>query len=145
VGIIGDIDHSRVARSNMLLLKQFGTQITVCGPKAMIPAGISHYGVKATHDLDALLPQLDVVMMLRIQTERAGGQCIPSTSDYARLYQLNTQRLARARPNAIVMHPGPMNREVEISYEVADGPQSVITDQVANGVRIRMAVLDYLL
>jgi aspartate carbamoyltransferase catalytic subunit len=145
LGIIGDIDHSRVARSNMLLLKQFGTKITVCGPKAMIPAGISQYGVGVTHDLDALLPRLDVIMMLRIQTERAGGQCIPSTSDYARLYQLNAQRLARARSEAIVMHPGPMNRGVEISNDVADGSQSVISDQVANGVLIRMAVLDYLL
>lgn len=145
VGIVGDIDHSRVARSNMLLLRELGAKVTVCGPKTMIPAGISQYGVRVTTDFDALLPKLDAVMMLRVQMERAGGTCIPSAGDYARLYQLNAARLARARPDAIVMHPGPMNRGVEISDEVADGPQSVIRDQVENGVWIRMAVLDYLL
>lgn len=145
VGIIGDIDHSRVARSNMLLLRRLGAMVTVCGPKAMIPARIEKYGVKATHDFDGLLPKLDVMMMLRIQTERADGMCIPSAGDYAKLFQLDDRRLSRARPDAIVMHPGPMNRGVEIVNSVADGPQSVIQDQVANGVPIRMAVLEYLL
>lgn len=145
VGIIGDIARSRVARSNMLLLKMLGAHVTVCGPKTMIPVGITQYGVKVTTDFDALLPNLDAVMMLRIQLERAAGTCIPSASDYAKRYQLNAARLKKAGPDVIVMHPGPMNRGVEITSEVADGPQSVILDQVANGVLIRMAVLDYLL
>lgn len=145
VGIVGDIDHSRVARSNMLLLKSLGAKVTVCGPKTMIPAGVDQYGASITHDFDKLLPKLDVIMMLRIQMERAGGTCIPSTGDYARLYQLNAARLLRARADAIVMHPGPMNRGVEITAPVADGPQSVILDQVANGVFVRMAILDYFL
>lgn len=145
VGIVGDIARSRVARSNMLLLKMLGAQVTVCGPKTMIPVGVTQYGVKVTTDFDALLPTLDVVMMLRIQLERAAGTCIPSASDYAKLYQLNAARLKKAGPDVIVMHPGPMNRGVEITSDVADGPQSVILDQVTNGVLIRMAVLDYLL
>lgn len=145
VGIIGDIARSRVARSNMLLLKLLGAHVTVCGPKTMLPVGIKQYGVKVTTDFDALLPNLDVVMMLRIQLERAAGSCIPSASDYSKNYQLNAARLKKAGPDVIVMHPGPMNRGVEITSDVADGPQSVILDQVANGVLIRMAVLDYLL
>ncbi len=142
VGIIGDICHSRVARSNMLLLRKLGAKVTVCGPKAMIPADVARFGVSVTTDFDALLPKLDVVMILRIQLEREGGACIPSTADYARLYQLNAKRLARAGADMIVMHPGPINRDVEIASDVADGPQSVILDQVANGVLVRMAVLD---
>lgn len=145
IGIIGDIARSRVARSNMLLLRMLGAHVTVCGPKTMIPAGVTQYGVAVTSDFDALLPKLDAVMMLRIQLERAAGACIPSTADYAKLYQLNAARLKKAGPDVIVMHPGPMNRGVEISNDVADGAQSVILDQVANGVLIRMAVLDYLL
>lgn len=142
VGIVGDIERSRVARSDMVLLRQLGAKVTVCGPKTMIPADVTRYGVTVTTDFDALLPKLDVVLMLRIQLERAGGACIPSAADYARLYQLNAKRLAKASADAIVMHPGPMNRGVEISNDVADGPQSMIFDQVANGVLIRMAVLD---
>lgn len=142
VGIVGDIERSRVARSNMVLLRKLGAKVTVCGPKTMIPAEVERYGVSVTTNFDALLPKLDVIMMLRIQLERAGGACIPSAADYARLYQLNAKRLAKASADAIVMHPGPMNRGVEISNDVADGTQSVIFDQVTNGVLIRMAVLD---
>lgn len=145
VGIIGDIAHSRLTRSNMLLLKSLGAKVTVCGPKTMIPVGIEHYDVSVSHNLDALLPKLDVIMMLRIQLERAAAASIPSTTDYARLYQLNAARLAKARAGAIVVHQGPMNRGVEITNDVADGPQSVIRELVTNGVYIRMAVLDYLL
>lgn len=142
VGIVGDIAHSRVARSNMLLLRLLGATVTVCGPATMIPAEVARYGVRVSSDLDAVLPELDVVIMLRIQLERAGGACIPSMGDYARRYQLNEQRLAKAPADAIVMHPGPINRGVEITTEVADGPRSVILDQVGNGVLVRMAVLD---
>lgn len=145
VGIIGDIARSRVARSNLLLLKMLGAKVTVCGPRTMIPVGIEQYGANVTTDLDALLPKLDVIMMLRIQLERASGACIPSTGDYARLYQLNSTRLTLADADAVVLHPGPMNRGVEISNDVADGPQSLVQAQVQNGVFIRMAVLDYLL
>lgn len=145
VGIVGDIERSRVARSNMLLLSKLGAKVTVCGPRTMIPAEVERYGVAVTTDFDALLPKLDVIMMLRIQLERAGGACIPSAADYARLYQLNAKRLARSAAGALVMHPGPMNRGVEITNDVADGPQSCILDQVTNGVLVRMAVLDTLL
>lgn len=145
VGIIGDIAHSRLTRSNMILLRTLGAKVTVCGPKTMMPVGVEQYGVSVSHDFDALLPKLDVIMMLRIQLERAAGSCIPSTSDYAKNYQLNAARLKKAGPDVIVLHPGPINRGVEITSDVADGPQSVILDQVTNGVLVRMAVLDYLL
>lgn len=144
VGIVGDLAHSRLTRSNMLLLRSLGARVTVCGPRTMIPSGIENYGVSVTTDLDALLPKLDVIMMLRIQLERAAGGAIPSTGDYARLYQLNATRLAMA-PDLIVMHQGPMNRGVEITNDVADGPQSVIHEMVTNGVFVRMAILDYLI
>lgn len=145
VGIVGDIAHSRVARSNILLLRKLGAKVTVCGPKTMIPKEVSRYGVSVTTDFDTLLPKLDVILMLRIQLERAAESCIPSAADYARLYQLNARRLAMAPAGTIVMHPGPINRGVEITNGVADGPRSVILDQVANGVPVRMAVLDMLL
>ncbi len=145
VGIVGDVARSRVARSNMILLRTLGARVTVCGPLTMIPTGIDQYGVGMTTNFDTLIPKLDVIMMLRIQLERAAGTCIPSTGDYARLYQLNAARFAKAKSDAIILHPGPMNRDVEIASHVAEGPQSLALRQVENGVFIRMAVLDYIL
>ncbi|PIR20521.1 MAG: aspartate carbamoyltransferase [Deltaproteobacteria bacterium CG11_big_fil_rev_8_21_14_0_20_47_16] len=141
VGIIGDIAQSRVARSNMLLLKKMGASVSICAPKTMIPSHVTQYGVKVTTDLRKLVPTLDVIMMLRIQMEREQSPCIPSVADYAKNYQLNAALMSTAQANAIVMHPGPMNRGVEIADDVANGPQSVILQQTENGVFIRMAVL----
>ena len=141
VGIVGDITNSRVARSNMILLKKMGARVTVCGPKTMLPSHVEQYGVKVTTDLKKLVPTVDVIMMLRIQIERGVENSIPSVGDYAKRYQLNSSLMKIAKPHAIVMHPGPMNRGVEISSNVADCPQSVILRQAENGVFVRMAVL----
>ena len=145
IGIIGDIAHSRVARSNMILLKKMGAKVHVVGPATMIPKGIEQYGVQVHTRLDKILPQLDCVMALRIQKERQEGGLIPSLREYTQLYGLTPARLRMAKSDLIVMHPGPVNRGVEMAPEVADGPQSVILDQVANGVKIRMAVLQWLI
>jgi aspartate carbamoyltransferase catalytic subunit len=145
VGIIGDIANSRVARSNMLLLKKLGARITVCGPRPMLPSQMGQYGVFVTTDFQKLIPTLDVIMMLRIQIERDAAPMIPSVGDYARNYQLNSTRLSKAKPHVIVMHPGPINRGVELTNHVADGPQSVILQQAQNGVFVRMAVLKAIL
>lgn len=144
VGIVGDISHSRVARSNILGLKAFGAKATVVGPKSMIPLGISSLGVEVSYDLAEVIPQFDVLMMLRIQTERLGRMPFPSLREYSRFFGLNLQNLKRAKPGVVIMHPGPVNRGVEIAPEVADGPFSLILDQVKNGVAVRMALL-YLL
>ena len=142
--ICGDIDHSRVARSNIFALRKLGAKVRVAGPRSLLPLGIESLGVEAFDRVEPALEGADVVMMLRIQLERKAGGRFPNTREYARYFGLNPRRLALAKPDAIVMHPGPMNRGVEISPEVADGPRSVILDQVARGVAIRMAVL-YLL
>ena len=144
VAIVGDLLHSRVLRSNMLLLKTMGAEVWTCGPATLIPAGIERFGVRPTTALDEAVEGADVVMMLRIQHERMSGHFIPSLREYFTLFGMTAERLRRASPDVIVMHPGPMNRGVEIDSEVADGPGSVILEQVANGVAVRMAVL-YLL
>ena len=140
--IVGDILHSRVARSNLFCLKLLGAEVVLCGPPTLIPAGLSQAGVTVTQDLDAALPDADAVMMLRIQLERQEEALFPSAREYARLYGLSTARAARMKQGAPVLHPGPMNRGVEIAPQVADGPSSVILDQVKNGVAVRMAILE---
>jgi aspartate carbamoyltransferase catalytic subunit len=144
VAICGDVAHSRVARSNIFALRTLGATVRVAGPRTLMPLGIERLGVEVHDRLEPALADADVVMMLRIQTERRAGGRFPNAREYSRYFGLNLQRLALARPDAIVMHPGPMNRGVEIDPAVADGPRSVILDQVARGVAIRMAVL-YLL
>jgi aspartate carbamoyltransferase catalytic subunit len=145
VAIIGDILHSRVARSNMLGLVKMGARVAVAGPPSMMPAEVEKYGVTAFHRPEPAIEGADVVMMLRIQLERQKESLFPGVREYASVYGLNQARLALAAPDAIVMHPGPMNRGVEISPDVADGRQSVILDQVTNGVAVRMALLYWLL
>ncbi len=145
VAICGDILHSRVARSNMLCLTALGAEVRVCAPPALMPEGVAAMGVTPFHDFDAALAGSDVVMMLRLQQERMDGQFVPSPREYRHLYGLTMERLARARPDAVVMHPGPMNRGIEIDSNVADLPgRSLITRQVEMGVAIRMACLDVL-
>ena len=145
VTICGDILHSRVARSNILCLQALGAIVRVCAPPSLMPTGIEALGVEAFHDFDAALSGSDVVMMLRLQSERMSGQFIPSAREYHHLYGLTKNRLDRAAEGAIVMHPGPMNRGVEIDSEVADMiDRSIITRQVEMGVAIRMACLDIL-
>ena len=144
VAIVGDLLHSRVLRSNVLLLTKLGAEVWVCGPPTLIPMGLDRMGVRTTTSIDAAVEGADVVMMLRIQLERMEGGFFPSLREYFRVFGMTEARLRRARPDVMVMHPGPVNRGVEISSEVADGPYSVILDQVANGVAARMAVL-YLL
>ena len=145
IAIVGDIAHSRVVRSNIWLLTKMGGSVTVCGPPTLLPPRIEEMGVDATTDFDRALEGADVVMMLRMQLERQGRSLFPSVREYHRLYGLDAKRLERARPEAIVMHPGPMNRGVEIASDVADSGRSVILEQVANGVAVRMAVLYLLL
>lgn len=147
VTIVGDILHSRVARSNLLLLTRLGAQVTLCGPRTLLPPTFGAYGagVRLTSDLETGLADADVVMVLRIQMERMQESFFPSEAEYVDRYSVTPERLRAARPDAIVMHPGPMIRGVEISAEVADSPQSVIREQVENGVLIRMAVLQELL
>jgi aspartate carbamoyltransferase catalytic subunit len=144
IAIVGDLLHSRVLRSNVFLLRTMGADLWLCGPATLIPAGIERLGVRTTSVMDAAVEDADVVMMLRIQQERMHGHFIPSLREYFALFGLTPERLRRAKDDVIVMHPGPMNRGVEIDSVVADGPYSVILEQVANGVAVRMAVL-YLL
>ncbi len=140
VAIVGDIAHSRVARSNIYGLATMGVKVRVCAPPTMIPPGIERLGAQVYYDMDKAVDGADVVMMLRLQLERQAAGLFPGVREYAKLYGLNRTRLDRAGKNVIVMHPGPMNRGVEISSEVADGT-SVILDQVTNGVAVRMAVM----
>jgi aspartate carbamoyltransferase catalytic subunit len=144
VAIIGDLLHSRVLRSNLLLLSRMGTDVWVCGPPTLIPVGIERLGARVTTSVDEATEGADVVMLLRIQLERMQGGFFPSLREYFDVFGMTEARLRRARSDVIIMHPGPMNRGVEIASEVADGPYSVILEQVANGVAVRMAVL-YLL
>jgi aspartate carbamoyltransferase catalytic subunit len=144
VAIIGDLMHSRVLRSNLRLLKTMGADLWTCGPATLIPAGLDRLGTRVTTSIDDALDGADVVMMLRIQQERMHGHFFPSVREYFSLFGLTPARLRRAAADVIVMHPGPMNRGVEIDSEVADGSGSVILEQVSNGVAVRMAVL-YLL
>jgi aspartate carbamoyltransferase catalytic subunit len=144
VTVGGDVVHSRVARSLCQGLVTMGAEVTVVGPPTLLPPALDRWGVAVSHDLDAVLPTTDVCYLLRVQRERMHQQFFPSTGEYARLWGLNRDRLARMPGHGIVMHPGPMNRGVEISAEAADSPNAVITDQVTNGIAVRMSCL-YLL
>jgi len=151
VTIVGDVLHSRVARSNVLLLSTLGADVTLVAPPTLLPTGVETWPAQVSYDLDAVLPKSDVVMMLRVQRERMGptgergAAYFPSSREYSLRYGLNVRRAASLGEDAIVMHPGPMNRGVEIAPEVADGPRSTIVQQVTNGVTVRMAVLYLLL
>ena len=144
VAIIGDLMHSRVLRSNILLLTKLGAEVWVSGPATLVPVGIEGLGVRVSTSVEAAVEGADVIMMLRIQHERMQSAFIPSLREYFQVFGMTAARVARAKPDVIIMHPGPMNRGVEIASDVADGPYSVILEQVANGVAVRMAVL-YLL
>jgi aspartate carbamoyltransferase catalytic subunit len=144
VTIVGDVMHSRVARSAIHGMKTMGMTVTVAGPPTLIPPACQELGVKVSHRLDEAIAHADVVMMLRLQHERMQAGLIPSVREYSRIWGLGLDKLEQCRPDVLIMHPGPVNRGVELSPEVADGPYSVILDQVTNGVAVRMAVL-YLL
>jgi len=144
VAMVGDITHSRVVRSNIRLLTKLGARVRVAGPRTMVPRGIETLGVEVHYSLEEAVRDADVVMMLRLQLERQTRSLFPSLGEYARLFGLTVEKLELAKPDAIVLHPGPMNRNVEIASEVADGPRSLILAQVGHGVAVRMAVL-YLL
>ena len=144
VAICGDILHSRVARSNIILLNAMGAEVRVVGPATLIPPGIARMGVEVFTDMKAGLRDADIVMMLRLQRERMHGAFVPSVREYFRRYGLDAEKLAYAKPDALVMHPGPMNRGVEIASDIADGAQSLIREQVEMGVAVRMAVLEAL-
>ena len=144
VAIIGDIAHSRVARSNLHALTKLGAKVRVAGPRTLLPVGIETLGAEVFDRVEPALKDADVVMVLRLQKERMNAGLIPNTREYSRYFGVNPRRAALAKPDAIIMHPGPMNRGVEIEPEVADGKRSVILDQVTRGVAVRMAVL-YLL
>lgn len=144
VAIVGDILHSRVAKSNIYLLTKFGAEVRLIGPPTLVPKRLEQLGVKTFYDMETGLKDADVVMMLRIQMERQDKGFFPSTLEYSRYWGLNMERLLLADKEAIVMHPGPMNRGLEIASDVADGPRSVILEQVTNGIAVRMAVM-YLL
>ena len=144
VAIVGDVLHSRVARSNALLLKHFGCTVRFVGPDTLVPPELAGYGVELHHNVEEGVRDADVVMVLRVQTERLKGALLASLGEYSRTFGINRRRLALAKPNALVMHPGPMNRGVEIEPDVADGASSRVLEQVEAGVAIRMALL-YLL
>ena len=145
VAIVGDVLHSRVARSNVLLLNLLGAHVTLVAPPTLLPVGVESWPAKVSYDLDEVISQVDAVMMLRVQQERMNDLFFPNAREYSRYFGLNSQRLAMMQPHAIIMHPGPMNRGLEIAAEVADSARSVIVEQVANGVSIRMAILYVLL
>jgi aspartate carbamoyltransferase catalytic subunit len=144
VAIIGDITHSRVARSNIWGLTKLGAEVTVCGPPTMVPSGLDRLGVRVEYDLMRAVADADVLNVLRIQLERHSSRSFPSNREYHRMYGISADVVRQLKPEAFIMHPGPMNRDVEIASEVADGPRQVILDQVANGVAVRMALI-YLL
>jgi len=141
VAIIGDILFSRVARSDIFALLKLGAKVTLVGPSTLVPRVFEKLGVRVTHDIDSILPEVDVVNLLRIQHERQRKEYFPSLGEYTALFGLTRERAARLKPDALIMHPGPINRGVEIDSEIADSPRSVILDQVTNGLAVRMAVL----
>lgn len=145
VAICGDVLHSRVARSNIILLNALGARVRVVAPSTLLPSGIAHMGAEVFHNMQDGLKDADVVMMLRLQRERMAGSFVPSVREYFRYHGLDREKLKYAKPDALVMHPGPMNRGVEIASDVADGSQSVIQEQVEMGVAVRMAVMEALL
>ncbi len=144
VCIVGDIAHSRVALSNIFALKTLGAEVSVCGPLSMMPRYIEKFGVKVLHRIDEAIAENDVINVLRIQLEREAGSSIPSVREYHNYFGVTAERIEKNNPDILILHPGPINRGVEISSEVADGPYQIILDQVTNGVAVRMAVL-YLL
>jgi aspartate carbamoyltransferase catalytic subunit len=144
VGLVGDIAHSRVARSNIHGLTKLGARVIVCGPPTLVPQNITELGVEVSHSLDDVLPTCDVINMLRIQFERQRNGLFPSIHEYARLFGMDSIRLSKAKPDLLLLAPGPINRGVEITPEVADGPHSAILQQVTNGLAVRMAVLSLL-
>ncbi|MFN2641044.1 MAG: aspartate carbamoyltransferase catalytic subunit [Actinomycetota bacterium] len=141
VAIVGDVRHSRVARSDVLALQMLGAEVTLVGPPTLMPPNASSWGVELTAEIEEVLPKVDVVYVLRIQLERMEAGFLPSLSEYSRLWGLDSRRAALLKDDALIMHPGPMNRGVEVSAEAAELPRSVITDQVANGIATRMALL----
>jgi aspartate carbamoyltransferase catalytic subunit len=145
VAIVGDVLHSRVARSNVLLLSKLGAQVILVAPPTLLPVGVESWPCEISYDLDAVISSVDAVMMLRIQVERMTELFFPNAREYSRYFGLNNDRIKALKPDAIVMHPGPMNRGLEITADAADGARSVIVEQVANGVSIRMAILYLLL
>ncbi len=145
VALVGDIAHSRTARSNIWGLKKLGAHVIVCGPATLVSKKWEHFGVEVAYNLDEILPRCDVLNLLRIQFERQATRPFPSVHEYALLYAMNTQRMERSKPDILIMAPGPINRGVELTPEVADGPHSVILQQVSNGISIRMAALWMLL
>ncbi|MCB0953977.1 MAG: aspartate carbamoyltransferase catalytic subunit [Microthrixaceae bacterium] len=145
IGIVGDVLHSRVARSDIEVFTELGARVTLVAPPTLLPPSLEPWEVSVSHDLDEVLPDLDVCYLLRMQRERMTEALIPSLREYTALYGLTARRLANMEPTAVVMHPGPMNRGVEIADEVAESPRALVTDQVANGVAVRMAVLYLLL
>jgi aspartate carbamoyltransferase catalytic subunit len=145
VAIVGDVLHSRVARSNVLLLSKLGAKVTLVAPPTLVPVGIESWPCNVSYDFDAVIPFVDVVMMLRVQQERMTDFYFPNAREYSRYFGLNIDRMKAMKADSIVMHPGPMNRGLEISAEVADSARSVITEQVTNGVSVRMAILYVLL
>jgi len=145
VAIVGDVLHSRVARSNVLLLAKLGAKVTLVAPPTLLPVGVESWPASISYDFDSVIPFVDVVMMLRVQQERMTEMYFPNAREYSRYFGLNSDRMKSMKPGAIVMHPGPMNRGLEISAEVADSSRSVITEQVTNGVSVRMAILYVLL
>ncbi len=144
VGLVGDIAHSRVARSNIQGFKKLGARVIVCGPPTLIPRQVAELGVEVSYSLDEVIGELDVVNVLRIQFERQTGGLFPSIREYFRLFGMTKERLRKSRPNLLLLAPGPINRGVELTPEVADGPHSTILDQVRNGLGVRMAVLSLL-
>jgi aspartate carbamoyltransferase catalytic subunit len=144
VAIVGDILHSRVARSNIVGMRALGVDVTLVGPATLLPSGFAAHGVRVERDLDAVLTRVDAVMMLRIQRERIASGLMPSLEDYTQRYQLNRARLRTLRGDAVIMHPGPYNRGLELTDDVLDDPRSRYVAQVQNGVFVRMAVLDLL-
>jgi aspartate carbamoyltransferase catalytic subunit len=145
IGIVGDVLHSRVARSNVLLLALLGAHVTLIAPPTLLPFGVENWPVDISYDFDSVLPSLDAVMMLRVQQERMSDLFFPNAREYSRYFGLNRDRMLMMKPNSIVMHPGPMNRGLEITADVADSARSVIVEQVSNGVSVRMAILYLLL
>jgi aspartate carbamoyltransferase catalytic subunit len=144
VGLVGDIAHSRVARSNIRGLTKLGAKVIVCGPTTLVPPEIRDLGVEITHRLDDILPRCDVLNLLRVQFERQRSGLFPSVHEYALLFGMNGERMRRAKPDMLLLAPGPINRGVELTPDVADGPNSAILAQVSNGVAVRMAVLSLL-
>lgn len=145
VAIVGDILHSRVARSNVMLLSKLGAEVSIIAPPTLLPVGIESWPAKISYDFDDLIPQVDAIMMLRVQSERMNELFFPNAREYSRYFGLNTDRVKKMKKESIIMHPGPMNRGLEITADVADSARSVIVEQVSNGVSVRMAILYTLL